>query len=422
MFNRRTLAIIKRELRVRLFSKTFIIMTLLIPTFIFGIIGIQAILYSYSGEENPKLVIISETEEVKENLEQEFSKLPFVKDGSFRITYEIIKAEKFNSRLNQLKTDLISENLTGIVFIPSSSLENKDVRYYSTNPNNISLFNKIKPAINSALVNIYFSGKYFSREDIDFAREDVGISGFRITKAEKVEAEGFGNMIMLFLFSFLLYMSLIFMGQMTMNSVVEEKSSRIVEVLLSSANSIELMTGKILGTAIIGLIQMAIWLLPVIVVISTSWFMLPPDIIFSINISFILYFLFNFFIALLTYVGLFASVGAIFDNPQDAQSGVWPLLILIMIPFFIALSMQANPQSPIPKVTSMLPIASLIVMPARMTVIEVPLWQLLLSIAVNIAVMLSVFPLAGKIYRVGILITGKKPKWSEVVKWLKYKY
>jgi ABC-2 type transport system permease protein len=93
-----------------------------------------------------------------------------------------------------------------------------------------------------------------------------------------------------------------------------------------------------------------------------------------------------------------------------------------MIPFFIALSMQANPQSPIAKVASMIPLASLIVMPARMTVMEIPLWQFLISIFVNIAVMLSVFPLAGKIYRVGILITGKKPKWSEVVKWLKYKY
>ena len=420
MFNRRTIAIIKRELRVRLFSKTFIIMTLLIPTFIFGIIGIQAILYSYSGEENPKLVIISETKEVKKNLEKEFSKLPFVKDGSFHVTYEIQDSEQFNVRLNELKPSLIHEYITGIVFIPSSSLGNKGIRYYSTNPNNLSLFNKIKPAINSALVDMYFSGKDFSREDIDFASEDVGISGFRITE-EKVEAEGYGNMIMLFLFSFLLYMSLIFMGQMTMNSVVDEKSSRVVEVLLSSANSTELMTGKILGTAIIGLIQMAIWLIPVIIVLSTTWFMLPPEIIFSIDFRYVIYFLFNFFIAVITYVGLFATVGSIFDNPQDAQSGVWPLIILIMIPFFIALSMQANPQSPIAKVTSMLPITSLIVMPSRMTVMEVPVWQFLLSVAVNISVMLIIFPFAGKIYRVGILITGKKPKWSEVVKWLKYK-
>jgi ABC-type Na+ efflux pump permease subunit len=129
MFNRRTLAIIKRELRVRLFSKTFIIMTLLIPTFIFGIIGIQAILYSYSGEENPKLVIISETEEIKENLEQEFSKLPFVKDGSFSITYEIEDDEQFNARLNELKIPLINEYLTGVIFVPSSSLDNKSIRF-----------------------------------------------------------------------------------------------------------------------------------------------------------------------------------------------------------------------------------------------------------------------------------------------------
>ncbi len=422
MFNKRVLAVIKRELKVKLFSRTFIIMTLLIPVFMFGIIGIQALLYSYSGEQNPKLILLTESVKLNESLQKEFSQQNFVKDGSYSIFYETVQKKYFKKKFDELKPELLSDHLTGIIFVPDSALVNKNIQYYSTNPNNLALFNKIKPTINKTLIDNYFADKKLSKKEIDFAREDVDITGFRVSKEKNVEEEGTGNIILLFLFTFLLYMSLIFTGQMTMNSVVEEKNNKIVEVLLSSASSMELMTGKIMGTAIIGLIQMAIWISPVIIVVSTTWFALPPEVTLQLNPWYFFYFLLNYLIALITFVGLFASVGAIFDNPQDAQSGIWPLLLLIMIPFFIALSMQSNPQSPIAKVAAFFPFASLIVMPGRLTMIEVPLWQIIVSIVINVAVMLSIFPLAGKIYRVGILITGKKPKWSEVVKWLKYKY
>jgi len=120
-------------------------------------------------------------------------------------------------------------------------------------------------------------------------------------------------------------------------------------------------------------------------------------------------------------VGLFATVGSIFDNSQDAQSGVWPLMMLIIFPFLIAISLQSNPQSSIAKITSLLPFTSLLVMPARLTLVQVPMLELIASIVINLAVLFAIFPLAGKIYRVGILVTGKKPKWSEVRKWLAMK-
>ncbi len=422
MVNNRTLALIKRELRVRLFSKTFLLMTFLIPLFMFGIIGIQALIYSLSEEQNPVLVVITESIELMDAVEYELSSLPESKDGRFVFMYETGDEQKFEKRLGDLRVEILKERLSGVLYIPSLSLSDKKIKYYSANPANTTLFQKIRPAINKALIKLYFADKDLSRDDIEFARTDVDISGFRITKDDKVEEAGIGNMILLFLLSFLLYMALIFTGQMTMNAVVEEKSSKIVEVLLSSASSIELMTGKIIGTVIIGVLQMSIWMLPVFLVLSTTWFVLPAEIIFSIDGSYVFYFLFNYLIALITFVGLFAAVGAIFDNPQDAQSGIWPLLMLIMIPFFIALSLQGNPQSDFARIASMFPFASLMVMPARMTLVDVPVWQILVSIAVNITVMLSIFPAAGKIYRVGILVSGKKPKWSEVVKWLRYKY
>ncbi len=418
MFNRRTLAIIKRELKAKLFSRTFIIMTLLVPVFMFGLFAIQIFVYSVSEEKNPNVLIVSETNDISQKLKNEFDEYSEVKSGNYKITYETSDTTAFTKRLNELKPDLLSEKLTGVVYVPESALINKKVRYYSPNPSNQPLFNKIKPAINKALINIYFEGKRLTQKDVDYARDNVDIAGYRITKNKNVKESGAGNLIALFLFTFLLYMALLFSGQSTMHSVVEEKSSRIMEVLLSSASSTELMAGKIIGVVITQVVQMAIWLLPIILLITTSWFVLPADIIFQLDISFIIYFLFDYAIALLTFVGLFATVGSIFDNSQDAQSGVWPLMMLIIFPFLIAISLQSNPQSSVAKITSLLPFTSLLVMPARLTLVQVPLLELIASIAINLVVLFAIFPLAGKIYRVGILSTGKKPKWSEVRKWL----
>lgn len=422
MFNKRIITLIKRELKVRLMSRSFILMTILIPTFMFGIIGIQLLIHSMGKNESAKILIISDSQDILTSLETEFPRLPEVRNGKYKINYENIGRSSFNSRLNELKSKIIDESINGLVYIPSSALKKKHIEYFSVNPNNWTLFNVIKSPINKTLVSLYFKNEQMSQADIDFARDDVNISGFRITKEQKVEKGGVANLIVAILFSFLLYMSLIFAGQMTMNSVVEEKSNRIAEVLLSSASSMELMTGKILGTAIIEFLQMAIWLIPVMLLITTSWFVLPPEFTLQIKMDYILYFLVNYFVAVVTFVGLFTAVGAIFDNPQDAQSGMWPLMMLIMIPFFITLGLQDNPQSTLIRVASFFPFSSLMVMPARMTLVDVPWWQVLTSFIINIAVMISIFPVTGKVYRVGILITGKKPKWSEVAKWLKLKY
>ncbi len=422
MFNKRTLSIIKRELRSRLLAKSFILTTILIPVFLIGILAVQTFLLRYQGDEKYNLEIISAKPELTKALNSEFGKNDQVKAGNLTLSFSTLDSAKLENYLTEVKPQILNKKISGVVYIPAAALYNKDLQFYSLNPNNLSLFNKLKGTINKVLVDIYFSGKELSSNEIAFARDDVDFTGFKVSEKGTFEKEGAGNMVLAFLFTFLLYFSLILIGTMMIRSVVEEKNNRIVEVLLSSVNSKELLTGKILGMSITSLLQMAIWLMPVFLLISTSWFMLPPEITLSIGISHLFYFLFNFFIALITFLGLYATVGSIFDNDQDAQSGQWPLLMLIMLPFFIAISMITNPESSIARIASFIPFASLIVMPARMTILEVPLWQIVLSSLINIAVMVSIFPLAGKIYRIGILSTGKKPKWSEVVKWLKYKY
>ena len=419
MFNRRTLAVIKRELRAKLFSKTFILMTILVPIFMIGILSINIFIQSLSSEQKSNIVVISDTKEIQQKLEDELNKTDDVKSGVLTISYELIENKDFDSRLKELKPDLVSEKITGLVFIPTNLIQSKGVEYYSLNPNNSALFSKIKPAINKALIEIYFSNRKLTDEEINFARKDVDVKGFRLTKDQKVEAESVGNKIALFLFTFMLYMAIIFAGSMTLNSVVEEKSNKIVEVLLSSASSTELMTGKILGTVIVEVLQMIIWLTPIFLLITTSWFIIPREFMPQMGVGYLGYFVINYSLALITYIALYATVGAIFDNPQDAQSGLWPILMLIMIPFFIAIGLQSNPQSTFNQVASFFPFAALIVMPARMILIDIPVWQVVLSFVINIIVIIGIFNLAGKIYRIGILLTGKKPKWSEVIKWLR---
>ncbi|HED08490.1 MAG TPA: ABC transporter permease [Ignavibacteria bacterium] len=422
MFNQRMLSILKRELKDKILSRTFIVMTLLVPLFMVIILALPTYLMTMDKNDNFNITVITENNKIADNLKTELGKIESVKEGKSRIKFLVKDENGLKEYLKENKQKILNENITGVIYLPKKSAADKRLKFYSNNPNNKNLFNQLKGSFNQVLTDNYFSGKNLSEKDVKYARTRVFFDSFRISKDASIKAESKGNRIISFLLTFLLYFSLIYMGTMVMRSVVEEKNSKIVEVILSSVSSKELMTGKILGAAITGLLQMIIWLTPLILLISTSIFIIPAEFALQIDMPLILYFLFNFFIGLITFLGLFATVGSIFDNDQDAQSGIWPLMMLVIIPFFIAIAIQDNPNNSIGYISSMFPFASIIVMPAKMSLIDVPLWQILISVVVNLGTMFGIFILAGKVYRVGILSTGKKPKWSEVIKWLKYKY
>lgn len=421
MLNNRIIAVFKREVKERVISKGFIFMTILLPLFMFGIIGIQVLLIK-EGSTKFNITVISESVEITNKLENELNSTEAVKEGSLILQFLTMNRDDFKNYLQSKKQEVLDEKITGILYVPSTALKDKKIEYYSKTPQNRRLSELLNRPINKVLIDTYFSNRALSMEELNFARQGIDVAGFKVSKDEGFEEAGYGSLILTYLFTFLLYISLLMMGQMIMQSVIEEKSSRIVEVILSSVSSKELMIGKILGSGVTGLLQMIIWLTPVIMVASTTWFILPPEVSITLNSLQIVYFLLNFFLGLVIFLGLFATVGAIFDNPQDAQSGLWPVMLLIIIPFFIAFSMIENPNSAIAKISSFIPFANIIVMPARMTIAEVPFWELLVSLLISLITLSAIFPLAGKIYRIGILRTGKKPKWSEVIKWIKYKY
>lgn len=166
MLNKKTLAVIKRELREKLFSRSFILMTLLIPIFLFGILALQTFLISYSGEGKITLQVISERQDVTEKVQTEFLQEKIVKDKSYSIEFRTMEKNRLSGYLDEVRSNIVNEKLTGIIYIPASSLKDKKVEYYSKTPNNQQVLNKLKPVVNKALSYIYFSQKGFTASDV----------------------------------------------------------------------------------------------------------------------------------------------------------------------------------------------------------------------------------------------------------------
>lgn len=421
MLNNRVLAVLKRELRERVLSKAFIIGTLAMPLIMAVMIGMQYFMSTMDEDKGVTLKVITEDTYLQEKVQENFNKQEWVKDTSYIISYGLLEGGTISEYIDNNKSELLNNEVSGILFIPDSAKYNKEVAYYSKNAKNIQMERKLGRVINQLLIDNYFQDKDISEDDIRFARNGVDFSTFKVTE-DKAEEENAGGIILAYLFGFLLYIGLLSGGMTALQSSIEEKSNRVVEVLLSSVNTKELMTGKIVGSALTGLIQMLIWLLPVFVVAGTTLPFLPPEIAINISLLQMAYFFINFFLGTIIYIGLFATVGSIFDNMQDAQSAMMPLMMLIIIPFAMTMIMLQNPNNIVGLYASMAPFLSIIVMPVRMTLLDVPLIQIIIALVVNIATILALFPFAGKIFRVGILKTGKKPTWSEIIKWLKYKY
>ena len=167
---------------------------------------------------------------------------------------------------------------------------------------------------------------------------------------------------------------------------------------------------------------MSIWVMPLIVMSigSVGFAAVLMDLNLNVSLGLVGYFLLNYLVGLIIYLALFAALGSLFENPQDAQSGIWPLMLLIIIPFFMAFTMIRDPANIIAEVFSMVPFTSIMIMPARMTLIDVPFWQVAVAVLANVITLFLVLKVAGKVYRIGILITGKRPTWPEVYKWLRY--
>jgi ABC-2 type transport system permease protein len=273
----------------------------------------------------------------------------------------------------------------------------------------------------------------YLKEIIDDTRSDITIRSTPWSVAENAEASPESAMLIGLFATFLIYFFIIIYGSQVMRGVSEEKSSRIVEIIISSVKPFDLMMGKITGIALVGLTQFLIWIVFVffIVAFSGDWLAdffvsdLQHGIIFKslsdfdfgkIGFFFVIYFLGGY----LLYASLFAAIGAASDPETDSQQFLMPVTLPIFLAFFAAIYTLNNPDSEVAFWTSIIPFTSPVVMMVRIPM-GVSWWELILSISLLVITFVLTTKLAARIYRTGILIYGKKIGYKEIRKWLKYK-
>lgn len=430
--------IIKREFIAKVRNKSFIVMTFLSPLLFVGMSFLIAFLTDMNKGEVKKVAIHDEVGLLKSDFKDN-------KDTKY---------VDLSAMPLQLAKDTASKNYEGLLYVPKvvspSELVNS-VQYISDESPSLEFVSAIEKVIDNQLTNNNLKDLGFDSTKIEKAKVD---SELHITKFSGEEGLKYLNEVKVFFggaFGYLIMMFIIIYGNFVMRSVIEEKTSRIIEIIISSVKPYQLMMGKIIGNAMAGVLQFMIWViigLTLIVGASMLFGTNPADastavqamnqvpenasvvasLMQKINLYyqeipvlltvgfFLIYFIGGYFL----YSSLYAAIGAAVDSETDSQQFLLPIIMPLMLGIYVGFFTVINdPHGTVATVFSMIPFTSPIVMLMRIP-FGVPVWQLVLSLVLLFGTFLGVVWFASKIYRVGILMYGKKPTWKELYKWLKY--
>ena len=427
--------IIKREFIAKVRNKSFIVMTFLSPLLFVGIAAFVGYLGSLKADVK-QIAIHDETG---------------IFINEFKNSEEFHYMNMSTVDMKVLKDSLVSESFEGLLFIPKvdnySTLQNK-IQYLSNDSPSIIFLGETEDVIAKKITQLNFEKAQLDTLAIQKAQADINIKVAKSTGEESLKGLNEIKIAIGGAFGYLIMMFIIIYGNMVMRSVIEEKTNRIIEIIISSVKPFQLMMGKIIGTSLAGILQFLIWaIIGLALMFGFSYFFgintsptakVPPEMmqqaqeqfstiqlyirelwnlpIATIIICFILYFIGGYFL----YSSFYAAIGAAVDNETDSQQFLLPIIMPLILGVYIGFFTVINdPHGNIATIFSMIPLTSPIVMLMRIP-FGVPWWQIVLSMTILFATFVGVVWFASKIYRVGILMYGKKPTWKELYKWLKY--
>ncbi len=454
--------IIKREYSTRVKKKSFIIMTIIGPILFAALMITPALLMQLEDDEFKKIAVIDETRTFSDALKNtqyiEFYDFSSKYYDAINIKYDVTKATE----------DLKGSDYYALLYIPAnaiSSIKGKVELYSYQQPNigiKMHIANALEKKIKDIKLEIKASELDISQEQIDDVLKVVNSEIEVVTsviddKGDVKESSSEIAMIIGYIGGFLIYMFVFMYGSQVMRGVIEEKTSRIVEVIVSSVKPFQLMMGKIIGVALVGITQFVLWVVLTIGLVSAGQAVIMKNFdsskmnqqslsvgselnqsnvvpdekamefekifksIYSINyFTIIITFLFYFIGGYLLYGALFAMIGSAVDAEADTQQFMLPITLPMVLGLFVMMTAMQNPNGSLAYWFSIIPFTSPIVMMARIPY-GVPFMDLIISMSLLIATFIFTTWFAGKVYRVGILMYGKKVSYKELWKWFKYK-
>ncbi|MFV0387469.1 MAG: ABC transporter permease [Pyrinomonadaceae bacterium] len=447
---RKFFAVVKNEYRKTVLRWSFWIGTLLFPLIGVLFAVVPALLFSIKGEPT-RLVIIDRSAVISQRIEKnlspeqlkinadealEKSKTGMKTGGSsspeneFSQFEQSIIFEKFDIQGKsdqEIKSELESKVANGTLdayLVVPENLDKPDADFmlYTRKSSDFVLNSTIRDAVNKAVRSQRLADADISEVEVRALSEEVGFETFKLDKKGSIDKNDTGFWAG-FVVSFLIYLTLQIYGQMVLASVVEEKETKVSEILFSSAKPFQLMFGKLVGAASAGLTQLAVWIFSLLIFIAFGVQYVSaagidikfPDISAMTVIYLFVYFLLGFFL----YASIYALIGSMVSTVQEGGQFALIPVLLMLLGFYFSFVVIRDPNSTVAVWGSIVPFVAPITMPVRIVTETPPLWQIAVSIVVNVAAIVALVWLAARVYRIGMLMYGKRATIPEVIKWIR---
>ncbi|MDT4955952.1 MAG: type transport system permease protein [Acidobacteriota bacterium] len=445
------LAIVKREYLTRVRTKMFIVATVLGPVMILVFTIVPALIFNIKTGGPTRLAIVDESgklyERVRESLlserkddEDDTSNGNTVADtananpqdrmrqtgAAMKTTFAVEQVPFESSSLEEIQKKLdarvLNDQLDGYIILPANILETGEAKYFTRNLGDVITRGQIEERVTRGVKNQRMEDANIPQDLMSKINKPVKMTANKAGESGG-ETDSGGGFALVFIIGFLIYITIIMYGQVILAAVVEEKETRIAELLFSSVRSFPLLLGKLIGVSLVALTQFAIWALAFGAFalwgvnalagrgLNVSVPHLPP----SFFIFFFLFFLLGYFI----YATFYALVGSMVTTTQEGGQVAMPILFLLITGFYLAFPVIRSPGSPLAFWVSMVPFFSPITMIVRIVSQTPPLWQIALSLGIGFATVILLMWLAARIYRIGMLMYGKRATIPEVLRWVR---
>lgn len=418
------LIVLRREFMERVRTRGFLLTTLLLPIFMGGLTLLPALMSS-GGER--RLVVVDEAPPgIADYVVQTLSRPPAADDED-AYTYRL---ERVRGPLAAVREDLNrqvrAEEIDGYLYLPAGVVQGNEIEFRARNLSNFQVERDVRVAVSQAVQAARMREQGLDVVEVATLLRPVDVQTLRVTEEGEAAETAESSFFLGYILGMMVYVLVVLYGINVMRSVLEEKTNRIVEVIVSSMKATHLMAGKILGVGAVAVLQVSIWALLGTVAATRSDTIakrmgLPADALSSLNVdpwmlaSAVAFFILGF----LLYAALFAAVGAAVNSEQEAQQFQTVALLPLIAPLVFIRQVISDPLGTTATALGLIPFTAPVTMPMRMAAAAVPAWQIGLSLAGTLGAVVVVAWVAGKIYRIGILSTGKKPSLRELGHWLR---
>jgi ABC-2 type transport system permease protein len=414
----RILAVIRREYLERVRTKAFWISTILVPIFLGAVMILPAWLAARGGGEFT-VAVLDPSGRFFEPIRVEVDRLLSGEDEQLSVSLVLQDSGMDRERL---KERVQNKEFDGLLVIPDTMPNEGQPEYVALNVAAFKMLSVIERSVNNVMVADRLTDAGLDPEAVRELTRRVGLKTLKLGKGGEETTDQGQTFILAYIFMMIIYVTVLMYGIYVMRGVLEEKSSHVVEVVISTVKPFELMLGKILGIGAVGLTQFVIWAALMAAIsapgaaaaVGVAGLELP-----SIPAQLLLFFVVYFVLGFLLYGTLYAGIGAAFDTEQEAQNFQGMVTMFLVIPLVLMMQILNQPDGTLSVVLSLIPFFTPMLMFLRMTLTQVPAIQLAASVVLMIGAILFCTWIVAKIYRVGILMHGSKPKFKDLVRWVR---